>query len=61
MKVISLLNRISKGENPKFKKDGGTYEDSVFSFINMYFGNKIMKHKDIVEWLNSQVTIIKEK
>lgn len=59
MKVIDLLNRIAKGENPTFKKDGGTYKDSVFSFINMYFENKIMTHEEIVDWLNSEIQIIK--
>lgn len=60
MKVIDLLNKIARGENPKFEKDGRTYEDSIFSFINMYFGSKTMKHKEVVDWLNSEITIIEE-
>lgn len=60
MKVIDLLNKIARGENPKFEKDGGTYEDSVFSFINMYFANKIMTHKEVVDWLNSEVIILEQ-
>ena len=61
MKVIELLNKISKGENPDFKMNGGSYKNSVWSFINMYFGHKILTFEEIICWLNAEVEIIEDE
>lgn len=36
IKVIDLLNEVSRGNNLTFKDGGGTYKDSLWTFINMY-------------------------
>lgn len=60
IKVIELLSEISKGENPTFRKHGGDYKNSVWTFINSYFDKK-MTHEEIVDWLNSEVEILEDE
>ena len=40
IKVIDLLKEASEGNNLSFKKDGGTYEDSLWTFIIMYMDKR---------------------
>lgn len=60
IKVIELLNRISKGENPTFRKHGGDYKNSVWTFIISYF-YKQKTHEEVVDWLNSEVEILEDE
>lgn len=60
IKVIELLSEISKGKNPIFRKHGGTYRDSIWTFIISYF-DKQMTHEEIVDWLNSEVEILEDE
>jgi len=60
IKVIELLSEISKGKNPIFRKHGGTYKNSVWTFIISYFDKK-MTHEEIVDVLNSEVEILEDE
>lgn len=60
IKVIELLSEISKGKNPTFRKHGGTYRNSVWTFIISYFDKK-MTHEEIVDLLNSEVEILDDE
>ena len=60
IKVIELLSEISKGKNPIFRKHGGIYENSVWTFIISYFDKK-MTHEEIVDWLNSEVEVLEDE
>lgn len=60
IKVIELLSEISKEKNPIFRKDGGEYKNSVWTFIISYF-DKQMTHEEIVDWLNSEVEILEDE
>lgn len=60
IKVIELLSEISKGKNPIFSKHGGTYRNSVWTFIISYFDKK-MTHEEIVDLLNSEVEILEDE
>ena len=60
IKVIDLLNESTKGNNLSFRKDGGSYTDSLWSFFDMYLYRK-MSFEEIVRWLNSEVEILDEE
>lgn len=58
--VIELLNEASKGNNITFRDGGGTYKDSLWTFINMYTDKK-QSFDEIKELLNSEVIVIEEQ
>ena len=60
IKVIDLLNESTKGSNLTFRKDGESYTNSLWSFLNMYLYRK-MSFEEIVRWLNSEVEILDEE
>ena len=59
IKVIDLLNEVSRGNNLTFKDGGGTYKDSLWTFINMYM-DKRQSFKEIQELLNSEVILVED-
>lgn len=59
IKVIDLLNEVSRGNNLTFKDGGGTYKDSLWTFINMYM-DKRQSFKEIQELLNSEVILAED-
>lgn len=59
IKVIDLLEEVSNGNNLTFKDGGGTYKDSLWTFINMYM-DKRQSFKEIQELLNSEVILVED-
>ena len=47
------------GNNLIFKDGGGTYKDSLWTFINMYM-DKRQSFKEIQELLNSEVILVED-
>lgn len=60
IKVIDLLKEASEGNNITFRDGGGTYKDSLWTFINMYMDKK-QSFDEIKELLNSEVVVIEEQ
>lgn len=60
IRVIDLLKEVSEGNNITFRDGGGTYKDSLWTFINMYMDKK-QSFDEIKELLNSEVVVIEEQ